>query len=792
MKIRVREETMPSKQNKFVFLAMCSMAAGILLFSCTPRAILKNTESVLLEKIIPVSDEEMTAWQNLIKSGKDSEERAKGAFWAGQYYYNKKDFANALKYYSYNEKYYTDVEWGYLSLYRAADIYLQKKETDNALDKIKLLMEKRLQFPKFKAAVAAQLEEALAGQSQEELDRLYEKHTHKFIDEIILYNQCKAALAENDFDRFFKYAGSFLFQFRDSAYYEEIQKKFKESARYKPVNNRSVGVIIPLTGKSMGIGGIIKNGLELSLQDYNEAKDDTQKVGLVYIDEAAEKLEERVLKAIETDNVIAFIGPIYSKSVKQLLPIMEQYNTVLFSPTAAQPELVDGNDYFYRNCGTARGQASAMAKYIHEDTSYRRLSTIFSDDTYGKTLNDAFVSKFTAAGGMVLKQAAFKQEQSDFRQQIVQLGGVDAMLLKSKRADEAQALSNEMEKAGKRIQQKFFDYLNLYQDEETAIPTPGKNEKDIKPVVSVAVLHFTPRGERVKKYLLDDDMTKKLSYTIAKDPRIRVLKQTQTDSAMADIGVEPSDLDRELALSIAGNTGADMLVWGKIVEAESDTVYANFVPEEYVDAGGVTRFSYSFTDDDYFRFKVTINVLSRADEAVVDTITFDYKKVKEPAFNPMKTEALYIPAMVKKLGLIKDQLKFYDFDLPVFGSSAMADREAAMYMESVDSVIYATEFYQDDNYPQGLEFMKKYREKYGVNADVIAANSYDAMNILCALAGSNISSRENFKQVLSTVRNYEGANGIFSFDATGDSIRDYYIMKLSKGETKFLKKVKGD
>jgi ABC-type branched-subunit amino acid transport system substrate-binding protein len=608
---------------------------------------------------------------------------------------------------------------------------------------------------------------------------------------MILYIQCKTALAENDFEKFFKYAGSFLFQFRDSEYYDEIQKKFKESAKYKPVNNRSVGVILPLTGKSMGIGAVIKNGLELALLDFNEGKEAAQRIALIYIDEAADKLDEKVLKAIEQDNVIAFIGPTYSKTVKQILPILEQYNTVLFSPTAAQAELVDNNDYFFRNCGTARGQANAMARYIIEETVLRRLSTIYSDDNFGKTLNDAFSAKFTALGGTVLKQASFKPEQSDFRQQIVTLGGVDAMLLKSKRADEAQALSGDMEQSGKRIQQKFFDYLNLYQDEE-AVPTPDKNEKNVKPVVSVAVLHFSPRGERTKKYMLDDEMTKKISYTLAKDPRIKVLKQTETDSAMADIGVEPADLDRELALSVAGQVGADMLVWGKIVEAESDTVFANFVPQEYVDAAGVTKFSYSFKDEDYFRFKVAIYVLSRADETVIDTINIDYKKVKEPRFNPMQVEALYIPASDRKMVLIKDQLKFYDFDLPVFGSSSMSSPYISSFIESVDGTVYASEFYPDENYLPGQEFMKKYREKYGVNADVIAANSFDAMNIISAIASSNIDSRENFKQVLSTVRNYEGANGTFSFDATGDSVRDYYIMKIINGETKFQKKVKGE
>ena len=87
--------------------------------------------------------------------------------------------------------------------------------------------------------------------------------------------------------------------------------------------------------------------------------------------------------------------------------------------------------------------------------------------------------------------------------------------------------------------------------------------------------------------------------------------------------------------------------------------------------------------------------------------------------------------------------------------------------------------------------MKKYREKYGMNPDVIAANAYDAMSIISALVSSNIASRENFKQVLSTVRNYEGANGTFSFDMNGDSVRDYYIMQIVKGRVEIAEKRNG-
>jgi ABC-type branched-subunit amino acid transport system substrate-binding protein len=774
----------------YFFLAVILAAIAS---SCIPKLVVRTADAAVKDRNVQVSDDEVPYWQGSIKNGTDTTQRAKGAFWVGQYYFNKKDFDNAMKYFGYNEKFYTDVDWGYLSVFREADIFAGKKDMVSAMDRMKILMEKRYQFPQFKAIVTAMLEEMLRSMTPDELDRLYEKHEHKIIDENILYYQCRTAYANNDFDKFFKYAGSFLFQFRDSEYYDEILKKFKESVKYKPVNNKNVGVIIPLTGKSMDIGTVIKNGLELALSDYNTGKDAAQQVSLVYIDEAQDKLEESVIKAIEQNNVISFIGPIYSKTVKQIMPLMERYNIVLFSPTAAQPDLVSSGSYFFRDCGTAKGQAHAMAKYINENTAFKRMCTMYSDNSYGKTLNDSFVEKFSALGGTIINQASFDQDASDFRKQIVTLGGIDTMMLKARRADEAQALSEEMEKAGKMIQEKIFDYLHLYNaDSDAATPTPPKNPADIKPVVTVAMLHITPRGERVKIYNMDDDMTKKLSYTMAKDPRIKVLKQSQTDSAMSEIGVGAEDLDRELALNVARQLKADILVWGKIVEADSDTIYANFVPQPYADSEGQTKFSYSFTDNDYFHFKITIDVMSTADEAVIDEIQSNYKKIKEPRFNPLNIDALYIPATDRKMVLIADQLKFYDFALPVFGSSAMSSPYISSFAESVEGVIYPAEFFADETSEPAQAFMKKYRDKYGINPDVIAANAYDAMNMICALISSNIASRESFKQVLSTVRNYEGANGAFSFDMNGDSVRDYYIMQITKGELKLLKKEKGD
>jgi len=299
-------------------------------------------------------------------------------------------------------------------------------------------------------------------------------------------------------------------------------------------------------------------------------------------------------------------------------------------------------------------------------------------------------------------------------------------------------------------------------------------------------------GDDAARFNIDDDMTKKLSYTMAKSSAASVIKQKAVDDAMSGFGVAPGDMDRDIALNIGSKLNADVVVWGKITEEKTDTPTANFMPDQVVDSKGVTNVVYNFTDDDYFKFKVTIYAISVANETPISEAGFDYKKVKDPRKNPITIDAIYIPATDRKMILIKDQLKFYDFDMPVFGCSAMSSGYLAPFRENVEGVIYPVEFYPEDPDPAVQEFVKSYRDKYAATPDVIAASSYDAMNMACSVLDKGAVTRESFRSILALIRNYNGATGMFSFDNDGDSVKDYYIMQMGLDGAKFLKKIPGE
>ena len=464
---------------------------------CVTPKVIKTTEAAVKDKNVQVTDDEFEFWKKLAKEGKDSAERSKGAFWCGQYHYNKKNLPDAVKYFEFNEKYYSDTDWGYLSIARLFDIDMERANTENAYARLKVLLEKRHEFAQFETVAVDSLKSLVSSMKRDELKSLYAKHIHKMIDEYALYYLCGMDYAEKNFDEFYTHANAFLIDFRDSAFYQEITADYKASVKYKPVTAGKIGVIIPLTGKSMDIGSLVKSGLEIALADYNSKKEPGLALSLIYIDEENPKLEAAVTKAIETDGVIAFIGPLYSKTVKTLQGVMERYNTALFSPTAGQPDLTGKSQYFFRNCGTAKGQAYATARYIMENTSFRNIASIYSDNSYGKILNDSFAEKIKSSGGNMVRQVAYDPKQNDFQEQMVLLGGVNTILLKEKRATEKMKLDDEMEAAGKKMVAKAFDYMNIVPPDDDAIPKPTPDPKMKK--VNFCLVHLSPRGDDVRR-----------------------------------------------------------------------------------------------------------------------------------------------------------------------------------------------------------------------------------------------------------------------------------------------------
>jgi branched-chain amino acid transport system substrate-binding protein len=101
----------------------------------------------------------------------------------------------------------------------------------------------------------------------------------------------------------------------------------------------------------------------------------------------------------------------------------------------------------------------------------------------------------------------------------------------------------------------------------------------------------------------------------------------------------------------------------------------------------------------------------------------------------------------------------------------------------------AVDFNADAN-DAAREFTKRYKERYGIYPDNFASWSYDALNIL-ALAMNNAKSTEPeaIRKAILAIKGYKGLEGTYEFDARGDGLHGYNVVKNDGGKIVFMKRV---
>ncbi len=79
-------------------------------------------------------------------------------------------------------------------------------------------------------------------------------------------------------------------------------------------------------------------------------------------------------------------------------------------------------------------------------------------------------------------------------------------------------------------------------------------------------------------------------------------------------------------------------------------------------------------------------------------------------------------------------------------------------------------------------FEVAYRQKYGSQPGIFAAEAYDALNILAKVIQESSYSADAIKAALYGVRDYPGASGSISFDRNGDCTKPIFVKKVENGK----------
>jgi len=96
---------------------------------------------------------------------------------------------------------------------------------------------------------------------------------------------------------------------------------------------------------------------------------------------------------------------------------------------------------------------------------------------------------------------------------------------------------------------------------------------------------------------------------------------------------------------------------------------------------------------------------------------------------------------------------------------------------------YAVADFHSDANAEAKAFAEKYAGLYKTTPDFFASWPYDAVHVLAkAITAAGGTAPETIRQALLAIKAYRGVEGIYNFDANGDGLHGYNIVKNSNGD----------
>ncbi|MDR1278820.1 MAG: ABC transporter substrate-binding protein [Treponema sp.] len=149
-------------------------------------------------------------------------------------------------------------------------------------------------------------------------------------------------------------------------------------------------------------------------------------------------------------------------------------------------------------------------------------------------------------------------------------------------------------------------------------------------------------------------------------------------------------------------------------------------------------------------------------------------------------DILYVPVYYNFLGNIVPQAKALGWDKPIMGADAWGSADLWKVSNgSVAGYYFTTHYAAAGAVGRTREFIDTYNAKYGYIPDDVAALTYDAVNIVlesvrtAGITGNLERDRDNLKDAIAGLKDFEGITGKMSFTPDGDPQKEAVVVRIS-------------
>jgi branched-chain amino acid transport system substrate-binding protein len=163
--------------------------------------------------------------------------------------------------------------------------------------------------------------------------------------------------------------------------------------------------------------------------------------------------------------------------------------------------------------------------------------------------------------------------------------------------------------------------------------------------------------------------------------------------------------------------------------------------------------------------------------------------VKQSGADVMGTYMTFEPDQ----GIFAKQLRQLGVNVSWVGSPTTATTTAIKLAGPALFGSFAVVDFNKDSSPEAKAFAAKYEAAYKSSPDIFSSWSYDAVQVLSlAINKAKSLDPQAIRAAILAVKGYKGAEGVYAFDANGDGLHGYNIVKNDNGTIVFNRRVDFD
>lgn len=197
------------------------------------------------------------------------------------------------------------------------------------------------------------------------------------------------------------------------------------------VEPMTIGVVLPLTGRSSAVAERTLRGIQMGLGLYNNQASPF-KLAVIDSEGNPDVARRGVDKLVKQDNVIAIIGSILSKEASAIAARSEELKVPSIS-LSQKSGVTEVGETVFRNALTSEMQVRYLVKHSMENLGLKKFAVVYPNDPYGVEYANIFWDEVLARGGTVTAAQTYHPKETDFTDPIKKLVGTFYV---NERADE--------------------------------------------------------------------------------------------------------------------------------------------------------------------------------------------------------------------------------------------------------------------------------------------------------------------------------------------------------------------